>query len=188
MKKYTEYTEQVEWQVVLPELDNLEKELKSRGIEGDVIEQVFDITPKDEFKELFDPVTLGAGAYALKKGYDKLGGWQGIKNIAQAGAQGLKNTAQGIKTAYQGNRLAADRQAATNAVQRVGGTASLPTMDPGDPNNIQRWASSIDNSLQAMQSNASSMVGTDPEMRRLADTIRQATAAMQRRVGQLQTV
>lgn len=185
MKDYIEYNEARELGRIYPDLEKLEQALKEANIDPDeFFLNAFDIKLKEEYKEIlneFEPMTAAtmAGLWGLKKGYDKIGGWQGVKNIAKAGWQGLQNTGSAMKSAYDVQRSNTARDAAQRNAAVGGGTGTKGS----DPTEVEKWADSIATSAQNLASNVSDVMKNDPQMRHLMDLIAKVSAQLKQRAA-----
>lgn len=188
MKTIQEFNEQKQLAELYPALVAIEEHLKAKGIEPDqYFENAFELKFKEELLNEFDPLTgaLGAyGAYNLGKSlWNKAGGWQGIKNVAQQGWSDLKQTGRNLKATHQANQIAGNRQHALDSVQKVGGSVSLPSLAPTRPAEVQNQMQALQQQIQQLSSDPA--LSGDPQTASMIKQLNQALANLKRRTEQL---
>jgi len=150
MKSIDQYLEEQQLANMLPWMEELEKKLVEKGIDpDDFLNNAFEVKVKDDhpMKEFIDPGTAALGILGyqgLKKGYNALGGWDGIKSLAGAAGQGLKNTWQNVKGAYGAIKANDIRDKADYYNQQDGGTRFAGGVsNQRNSSDIARWADNL---------------------------------------------
>lgn len=179
MKTVEQFQQDRELAQLYPVLCELEAKLKAEGIDPE--EYML-----NEFLGSMAAGALGAGGLMLGKHlWNKAGGLQGVKGMAQAGWDGLKRTAGDMKAAHGANMIFQNRANAKKAVALAGGTATLPELDPADPAKVTAWADGIKKSVDRVATIKNTLMSNDPQIKHLAAQISAAADAMRSRASQL---
>lgn len=184
MISINDFTTQQELGKLYPAMQDLEKKLKAEGVDPDeYMRKQFESVLLNEF----DPVTMGVGAMgalAAKKGWDALGGWNGVSNLAKTGWSGLQRTWGDVKAQHGANMMNQDRQNLANLAHKTGSKVSIPTASRSDVQGVGNVATNVQTTLQNLNA-LGPMVNNHPQVKQLIDTINQSLTSLQQVAQQL---
>jgi hypothetical protein len=166
-------------------MESMEKELKAKNIDPDQ----FLLQKLEENQRLlneFDPVSLGVGAlglYGAQQGLKHIGGWQGLKNVAGAGWNAMKQGGRDMWAARNASMDQARRNDATSAAQAAGGQVTLPQHSSQNTQQDSQLVNQLKNDLtQLGASMHGAGYGNDPHLANMMKQFQALADAIQQRL------